>query len=280
MSASIRGSEPMLTVSNMSVVLGNKEILHDVNFELHSGEFSGLIGPNGSGKTTLLRAILGFHRVAEGSILFEGSAEFARRRPIGYVPQKIQLDPDIPVRARDLVELGLDGQRLGIRLPSKERRGQVDDMLRAVNAEAFADQRIGELSGGQQQRILIAHALIRRPKLLLLDEPLANLDIRSVAEVVTLLNQLAHEQQITILLSAHDINPLMGAMDRLVYLANGHAASGPVSEVIDGAVLSNLYGYHVDVIRVHGRILITTGPGDEYFEPGRDCTTSETSDSP
>ncbi|TAN30380.1 MAG: metal ABC transporter ATP-binding protein [Actinomycetota bacterium] len=280
MNSDTYNSGPVLAISKMSIVLGGNEILHDVNFELHSGEFSGLIGPNGSGKTTLLRTILGFHRPAEGSIHFEGKSGFANRRSIGYVPQKILLDPDVPVRARDLVELGLDGHRLGIRLPSKERRRQVDDMLHAVNAEAFADQRIGQLSGGQQQRILIAHALIRRPRLLLLDEPLANLDIRSVAEVVNLLNQLAHQQRIAILLSAHDINPLMGAMDRLVYVANGHAASGPVNEVIDDKVLSTLYGYHVDVIRVHGRILITTGPGDEYFEPGRDCVTPETSSLP
>ncbi len=129
-------------------------------------------------------------------------------------------------------------------------------MLEAVDATGFADQRIGELSGGQQQRVLIAHALIRRPRLLLLDEPLANLDIRSVAEIVALLRRLSAEHRITVLLSAHDMNPLLTAMDRIVYLANGRAASGSTDEVVRTDVLSALYGYHIDVIRVHGRVLV------------------------
>jgi zinc/manganese transport system ATP-binding protein len=160
------------------------------------------------------------------------------------------------MRARDLVSLGLDGHRLGLPLASRKRREAVDEMLSAVDAKRFADQRIGELSGGQQQRVLIAHALVRRPRLLLLDEPLANLDMRSVAEIVTLLRRLCIEQRIAVLLSAHDMNPLLPVMDRVVYLANGHAASGPTDEVVRTEVLSKLYGYHIDVVRVHGRVLV------------------------
>ncbi len=249
----------LLNVEGVNLAYGTHPVLRDVSFTLGQGEFCGLIGSNGSGKTTLLRTILGFETPQSGSVRID-----APRGAVGYVPQKIQLDADMPLRARDLVELGLTGHRLGLPWPSKARRALVDEMLAAVNATGFADQRAGELSGGQQQRILIAHALIRRPKLLLLDEPLANLDIRAVAEIVALLQRLAKAQNITVLVSAHDMNPLLGVMDRIVYLAKGRAASGPAEDVVRTEVLSALYGYHIDVIRVHGRVLvIAAGAADE-----------------
>jgi zinc/manganese transport system ATP-binding protein len=137
-------------------------------------------------------------------------------------------------------------------------------MLQAVDAQGFADQRVGNLSGGQQQRVLIAHALIRRPRLLLLDEPLANLDVRAIADIVALLRRVAMEDNITVLVSAHDMNPLLSTMDRIVYLANGRAATGTTAEVVRTEVLSALYGHHIDVIRVHGRVLvIAAGAADE-----------------
>ena len=132
---------------------------------------------------------------------------------------------------------------------------------RAVGAERFADARVGNLSGGEQQRVLIAHALISRPRLLLLDEPLANLDIGSEQDVVSVLGQVAKEQQVAVLISAHDMNPLLPVMDRLVYLAAGRAATGTTDEVVRTDVLSDLYGQHVDVIRVHDRILVVAGRG-------------------
>ncbi len=252
-----------LAVERLSVALGGRPILREVSFEVAPGQFVGLIGSNGAGKTTLLRTILGFQAPAAGSV---------RRGSVGYVPQKILLDPDLPVRARDLVALGLDGSRLGLPLPSASRRRRVEEMLAAVDALAFADERIGRLSGGQQQRVLIAHALIRRPTLLLLDEPLANLDLHSAAGVVTLLGRLCREQGIAILISAHDMNPLLGVMDRIVYLADGRAAVGTVDEVVRGDVLSELYGHHVDVIRVHGRILVVVAPAAELAEPEQHAT--------
>jgi zinc/manganese transport system ATP-binding protein len=165
----------------------------------------------------------------------------------------------MPIRARDLVALGADGNRYGLRLPSRDRGEAVREMLHAVDAEGFADARVGNLSGGEQQRVLIAQALISRPRLLLLDEPLANLDLRSGQEIIGLLARIAREQQIAVLLSAHEINPLLPVMDRVVYLAAGRAASGPTSEVITSDVLSRLYGYHVEVLHVHGRILVVAG---------------------
>jgi zinc/manganese transport system ATP-binding protein len=249
----------VLAVRKASVSLGGRDILKDIEFALSPGEFCGLIGANGSGKTTLIRTILGFVSLTRGSVSFESGG---RTASAGYVPQKFLLDPYMPMRARDLVGLGLDGARLGIPLPSRARRRQVDEMLEAVEAAGFADQRLGSLSGGQQQRVLIAHALIRRPRLLLLDEPLANLDMRSVAGIVSLLRRLSREHGIAVLLSAHDMNPLLSTMDRIVYLAHGRAVTGTTHAVVRTEVLSQLYGYHIDVVRVHGRVLVVAADAE------------------
>jgi zinc/manganese transport system ATP-binding protein len=250
-----------LNVEGVSVRLGGRTVLDDVSFSIRAGEFTGLIGANGAGKTTLFRVILGLQAPASGSVRVGGGKRSGR--DVGYVPQKFLLDPDMPLRGRDLVGLGLDGQRLGIPLPSRARRGRVQEMIYAVDARAFADERVGRLSGGEQQRILIAHALISRPALLLLDEPLANLDLRSAQEVVALLSGVAAEQRIAVLISAHEMNPLLPVMDRIVYLAAGRAASGTTDEVVRSDVLSGLYGHHVDVLRVHGRVLVVAGAGHD-----------------
>ena len=250
-----------LEVSGVMVELGGRRILDDVSFALAPGELTGLIGSNGAGKTTLLRVILGLLTPSSGSVTVAGSSH--RRSGIGYVPQKIHLDPDMPLRGRDLVALGIDGHRLGLPRPSRARRELVQEMLAAVDAEQFADARIGRLSGGEQQRILIAHALISRPKLLLLDEPLANLDLRSAREVVNLLGRIAHEQQIAVLISAHEMNALLPVMDRVVYLADGRAASGTTDEVVRSDVLSRLYRHRVDVLRVRGRVIVVAGDSDD-----------------
>jgi len=262
----MQNANEMLAVDQLSVAFPGRQVLEHVSFSLERGAFCGLIGANGSGKTTLLRSILGLQRPSAGEIRIDG---LARSGAVGYVPQKIQFDPDMPLRARDLIELGLTGHLLGLPWPSKARTRLVDEMLAAVDGEKFGHQRVGDLSGGQQQRVLIAHALIRRPKLLLLDEPLANLDIRAVAEIVALLRRLAGAHGITVLVSAHDMNPLLGAMDRIVYLANGRAASGRTDEVVRTEVLSALYGHHIDVIRVHGRVLVIAGDMED-LAPGHD----------
>ncbi len=250
-----------LEVTNVTVDLGGRRILDDVSFALAGGELTGLIGSNGAGKTTLLRVILGLLGPSRGGVAVANRGH--RRNSVGYVPQKFLLDPDMPLRGRDLVALGIDGHRLGLPRPSRARRELVQEMLAAVDAEQFADARIGRLSGGEQQRILIAHALISRPGLLLLDEPLANLDLRSAREVVNLLGRIAHEQQIAVLISAHEMNALLPVMDRVVYLADGRAACGTTDEVVRSDVLSRLYGHPVDVLRVRGRVIVVAGDSDD-----------------
>jgi zinc/manganese transport system ATP-binding protein len=259
-------SPEILAVEGVSVMLSGREILHDVTFHINAGEFTGLIGSNGAGKTTLLRAILGLITPSAGTIRVESGL---RRRPtIGYVPQRITLDPDMPLRARDLVALGIDGQRFGFPWPSSTRRRSVDEMLDSVDATRFAESRVGNLSGGEQQRILIAHALISHPRLLLLDEPLANLDIGSEQEVVDLLSRIATQQHIAVLISTHDMNPLLPVMDRIVYVAGGRIATGTTSEVVSSESLTKLYGHHVDVIHVHDRVLVVAGRRDEAQHHG------------
>ena len=261
----------LIELDDISVRLGGRQVLEDVSFSIGKGEFAGVIGPNGAGKTTLLRVILGLQEPAGGRVLINGSPRQSRQprqarqqrhkaqASIGYVPQKLLIDPDMPLRARDVVALGIDGHRLGFALPSRQRRELVDQALRDVGAENYADARVGELSGGEQQRVLIAHALICRPALLLLDEPLANLDLKSEREIVALLAKLAREQDIAVLLSAHDMNPLIHVMDRIIYVANGKVATGATDEVVTSEGLSQLYGQHVDVLRVHDRVVVVAG---------------------
>ncbi|HET9718865.1 MAG TPA: ABC transporter ATP-binding protein [Solirubrobacteraceae bacterium] len=268
-------SGELLTLEDVHVSLAEREILREVSFGIRPGEFTGLIGANGAGKTTLLRVILGLQAANRGRVLLDGQPRERRTRAIGYVPQKFLFDPDVPMRARDLVALGIDAHRLGVPRPSRERRARVDEMLAAVGAEAFADTRIGRLSGGEQQRVLIAHALIGRPRLLLLDEPLANLDIRSGQEVVRLLARLSRECQVAVLISAHEMNPLLGVLDRIVYVAHRRVASGTVEEVVRSDVLSALYGHPVEVLHVHGRVVVVAGHPDDDPRQGDDISSVE-----
>jgi zinc/manganese transport system ATP-binding protein len=241
-------TQDLVDLYKISVRLGGRQILSDVSLAINPAEFTGLIGPNGAGKTTLLRVILGLQQTTEGTV--------TRHATVGYVPQKLLIEPDMPLRVKDVVALGIDGQRLGFHLPSKQRRDRVDAMLEAVGANSYKDARVGELSGGEQQRVMIAHALISKPKLLLLDEPLANLDISSAHSIVSLLAKLSKSEQIAILLSAHDMNPLLPVMDRIVYVAGGQVATGTPDEVVQSDVLTRLYGEPVEVIRVRNRVLV------------------------
>jgi zinc/manganese transport system ATP-binding protein len=252
-------AEEVLALEGVTVWLGGRRILDDVGFAVRAGEFTGLIGSNGAGKTTMLRVVLGLQQTSAGTVRVAGKPLGRRGRSVGYVPQKVVVDPDAPLRARDLVTLGIDGERLGPRLPSRARDRRVEEMLEAVGAGAFSGARVGLLSGGEQQRILIAHALVSRPRLLLMDEPLANLDLRSGQEIVELLAKIAREQDVAVLLSAHDMNPLLPVMDRVVYLAEGRVASGTTDEVVQSEVLTDLYRHQVTVLRLEGRVVVLAG---------------------
>lgn len=242
---------------DVTVRLGDRTVLRDVSASISPGEFVGVIGPNGAGKSTLLHALLGLTRPAAGQIRFEGNPVKRGNPRIGFSPQSRVFDRDLPLSGRDFVRLGLDGHSWGFGWPIGGRRERIDAILNAVNARSFADAPIGQLSGGEQQRLAIAQALMSDPSILLLDEPLASLDLRSQSEVVALVDQLRRDRGMSVLFVTHGVNPLLGAMDRVWYVAGGRAKIGHVHEVIRSDVLSELYGSQVDVIEAEGRVFVS-----------------------
>lgn len=278
-SSDLHTGTPILSLTDISMWFDKRCVLNNVNVEVYPGEFIGLIGPNGAGKSTLLKIIVGLLAPTQGRIHILGQAPGRGNRSVGYVPQKLFLDRSIPLRGRDLVALGLDGNKWGIPLRSKEQKQRIDDMLKAVDAYQFADAPVGQLSGGEQQRLFLAQALLTDPRLLLLDEPLSNLDIKSAYEVVQLVSRIGREKGVAIILVAHDMNPLLNVMDRVLYLADGKAVMGSVEDVFRNDVLSQLYGYPVEVLHVNGRIMVVGGHGSDVdgYPLKTNCCTSETS---
>jgi zinc/manganese transport system ATP-binding protein len=251
-----------------SASVGGRVVWSDVSLTLRAGEFAAVLGPNGSGKSTLLKAILGLARTGPGSVSVLGRAPGEANREIGYLPQRHGYDAALPIRGVDLVRLGLDGARWGVPLPfgpgARARhaaRARVQEAIELVGAGAYARRPLGECSGGEQQRILIAQALVRRPRLLMLDEPLDSLDLPNQAAVTGLLREVCSEQRVAVLLVAHDVNPLLAHIDQAIYLAGGRALQGPVAEVISAERLSDLYGAPIEVLRASdGRLVVVGTP--------------------
>ncbi len=223
---------------------------------VNQGEFIVVLGPNGAGKSTLLKLLLGLLKPGAGMVRVLGNSPRRGNQAIGYAPQHRVLEADLALRARDVVGFGLDGHRWGTGLPSSKRRAMIDKALQEVDASAFADAPVGQLSGGEQQRLLLAQALLTNPRLLLLDEPLANLDLAHQQEMVALIAQVCRARNVTIMLVAHDINPLLPVVDRVIYMANGHSAIGTPDEVITSSTLTQLYGSPVEVVQALDRVFV------------------------
>lgn len=244
-------------LESVAVRLGGRMIFQDLTAEIPAGEFVAIMGPNGAGKSTLLRALLGLQPIAAGRIAIDGHAPGRGAARVGYVPQWRHLDADAPVTVRDLVALGIDGDRWGIRVRGRaEVRRRVDTVLAQVGAGAYASAPAGRLSGGEQQRALLAQALVNGPRLLLLDEPLSNLDLQGQREVVDLVAGIARRLGVTVLMVVHDVNPLLPVLDRVLYLAGGSGVMGSVDEVIRSDVLTRLYRSPVEVFHADGRIFV------------------------
>jgi zinc/manganese transport system ATP-binding protein len=251
---------------NAGVRLGDRFIWRNIDLQVGTGEFVAILGPNGAGKSTLLKALLGVLPLTEGRVSVLGREVRRGNDAVGYLPQRRSFDADLRIRAIDLVGLGLDGARWGISPPFAARLGgsrikaraeRINQVIATVGAEAYARRPIGELSGGEQQRVLIAQALVSGARMLVLDEPLDSLDLNNQQSVSGLIQRLCHEQGVTVLLVAHDVNPIMPFVDRVVYLAHGHAVSGRPEDVITSETLTRLYGVPVDVLRTtDGRILV------------------------
>ena len=255
---------PIVALRDAGLRFGSRTLWSQLNLQVHPGEFVAVLGPNGAGKTSLLRAILGLQPLTSGSIELLGAPVRRGHRQVGYIPQQRLVDRGIPLRARDFVGLGLDGHRFGLALPSGARRRAVDTMLARIDATSFAARRIGDLSGGEQQRLRIGQALIGNPRLLLCDEPLISLDLNQQRAVSNLINASRRSAGRAVVMITHDINPVLGMVDTVVYLAGGQVRTGTVDEVLTGAVLSELYQTPVDVIRTRGRILVVGLPDTAY----------------
>jgi zinc/manganese transport system ATP-binding protein len=249
--------------------VGRRPLLSDVSLSIDEGEFVAVLGPNGAGKSTLMKAILGLHPLSAGSVQVLGASPRQARNEIGYLPQRHSFDRSTRIRGRDLVRLGLEGARWGVplaltgaaRARRRDERQRVDQVIDLVGARDYAAQPIGELSGGEQQRLLIAAALVRRPRLLILDEPLDSLDLPNQAAVAALVRRISSAERVAVLLVAHDVNPLAPYLDRVVYLAAGRAVAGPVGEVITASQLSTLYGVPIEVLRTaDGRLVVVGQP--------------------
>jgi zinc/manganese transport system ATP-binding protein len=260
---------PSVELRRAAVTLGGKPVFADVDLTVGQGEFVAVLGPNGAGKSTLMKAILGLVPLVAGSVTVLGRPPVQTRSRIGYLPQRRSFDAGTRVRGVDLVRLGLDGARWGIpiaisrggRERTRSERARVDETIALVGASAYARRPIGELSGGEQQRLLIAQALVQRPAVLILDEPLDSLDLPNQATVAALVRRICSVERVSVLLVAHDVNPLLGYLDRVIYLAAGRALSGAVDEVITGPKLSALYGTPIEVLRAgDGRLVVVGQP--------------------
>jgi zinc/manganese transport system ATP-binding protein len=262
-------AEAAVWLDGATVRVGGREILSGVSLEVRQGEFLAVLGPNGAGKSTLMKTILGLVPLAAGTVSVLGSRPRQARQSVGYLPQRQSFDRSTRVRGVDLVTLGLDGARWGVplaltpaaRARRRQERERVNAVIELVGATAYAERAIGELSGGEQQRLLIAAALVRRPRLLILDEPLDSLDLPNQAAVAALVRRIATAENVAVLLVAHDVNPLISHLDRVIYLGGGRAVAGDVREVITSAQLSALYGAPVEVLETSdGRLVVVGAP--------------------
>jgi zinc/manganese transport system ATP-binding protein len=234
-----------------------------LGFDLSEGEFLAVLGPNGTGKTSLVRILLGLLTPTAGSVRVCGRAPGLVRARVGYVLQQRAFDPDAPLRGCHLVRLGLDGHRWGLGLRSRDADERVRRALADVGATGYCDVPVGRLSGGEQQRLRIAQALVSDPALLLADEPLLSLDLASQRIVVDLLDRRRRDAGTPVVFVTHDVNPILGLADRVLYLAPGRWAIGTPDEVLTTETLSRLYETPVDVLRVRGRIVVVGTPDDD-----------------
>ncbi|MGA2816033.1 MAG: ATP-binding cassette domain-containing protein [Xanthobacteraceae bacterium] len=246
----------VIELDRATISIGGRSILVDTSFAIRRGEFIGVLGPNGAGKTTLMRAILGLQPLSAGSLRVFGRAPQRGDPEIGYLPQVRTVLPDLRVRGFDFVASSVHGERWGVPSLTRDDRIMIDKTLEAAGARDLAGRPLSEMSSGERQRLLLAQALFGEPQLLLLDEPLISLDYRYQEAVIDLVRRFARERNITVLFSAHELNQLIGTLDRVLYLGNGHAALGTVAEVATAPVLSKLYGADIQVVHADGHIFV------------------------
>lgn len=247
---------PALQLHQAGVQFGDRTLWSDVTFSLQRGEFLAVLGPNGSGKSTFLKVLLGLQGLSAGSAQVLGR-EVRRGAPdIGYIPQHHNLEPETPLRAKDLVQLGLEGHKYGIPWLNRRSRARVDSLINRVGAAEYADRPVGLLSGGELQRLRAAQALANDPALLLCDEPLHSLDLNHQRAITDLISSQAEQHGSAVVFVTHEINPVISHVDRVLYFARGDYRIGTVEEVMRSEVLSELYQSAVEVIEHKGQLLV------------------------
>jgi zinc/manganese transport system ATP-binding protein len=248
-----------LAFDNVAIRLGGREILSGASFDIREGEFVGMLGANGAGKTTLMRAALGLVPISNGAIRVLGAPARRGGAAVGYMPQNRGAMWSAKLSGFSVVESAAMGARWGFSRLDAEARREIDWALDQVGARDLSRRPIAELSGGERQRLLLSQALLGRPKLLLLDEPLISLDPAHQGAVVEIVARLRRELGLAVLFSAHELNPLLHAIDRVLYLGAGAAVLGPVDEVVTSETLSRLYGAEIEVVRVRDRVFVMAG---------------------
>ncbi len=250
---------PPLEIRQGALSFGERTLWRSLDLTVAPGEFLAVLGSNGSGKTSLLRAILGQQPLDEGTITIGGQTVRSGDRRVGYIPQQRMISPGTPLRGRDLVTLGLNGQRCGLPRSTRAERERVDAAIAAVGASGYADQPMGSLSGGEQQRLRVAQATVSDPLLLLADEPLTSLDLAHQRGVSELIDAQRREHRTAVVFVTHDVNPVLSMVDRVLYLAQGRFTIGTPDDVLRSEVLSELYGTPVEVFRREGRVFVAGG---------------------
>lgn len=253
-------SAPILKMTEASLSFGDRQLWNRLNLEVRPGEFLAVLGPNGSGKTSFLKTILGQQKLTSGTIELLGKPVPRGSQHIGYIPQQKLLDKGTPLRARDLVALGVDGHRFGPPVSSREVRSRVDEVLAAVGATEYANVAVSMLSGGEQQRLRVGQSIAAHPQLLLCDEPLLSLDLHHQRKVSELIDQQCRTLNTAVVFVTHDVNPILPFVDRILYLAGGRFRMGTPDEVLRSDVLSYMYDTPVEVIHSHGRIAVLGAP--------------------
>jgi zinc/manganese transport system ATP-binding protein len=251
-----------LEFRSATAAVGGRVLWADLDLRVEPGEFVAVLGPNGAGKSSLFRAVLGQLALAAGSVSVLGHPAGRGSSDIGYVPQQKLFDRGTALRARDLVALGRDGQRLGPGRPTAARREAVLAALEQTGMRRAADTPVGLLSGGEQQRVRIAQALVSSPRLLLADEPLLSLDLQHQRAVSDAIDEHRRSAHAGVVFITHDINPILGMVDRVLYLTAGGHVVGRPEEVFQSDVLTRLYGTEVDVLDVRGRIVVVGPPAE------------------
>ena len=259
---------PAIQLRGAALRFGERTLWGDLTLDVAPGEFLAVLGPNGSGKTSLLKVLLGLQALSDGTVEVTGRTPRRGSSAVGYIPQQRSFDRDLPLRGRDLVQLGLDGHRWGVGLSRRRATSLVAAAIESVGAAAYADAPIGLLSGGEQQRLRIAQALLGDPQVLLCDEPLLSLDLQHQQAVSALIDARRREADTAVVFVSHEVNPILPMVDRVLYLVGGRWAVGTPDEVMTGERLSDLYGTQVDVLRVRGRIVVIGTPDDAHAEMG------------